>query len=100
MDQSDISNLVNNSEFKQKLSTLATKAELTAEQDEIVKLQAFDSNYVCGKSHSEDDGTQNHLVFQLVSRYFKTVANTQLLILVKLRHGNQKDCLMRLLNLH
>ena len=38
------------------------------------KLETFDSIYFCGKSHFEDDGTQNYLVFQTVSRYFKTVS--------------------------
>ena len=38
---------------------LAGKAELKAEQDKIVKLQAFDSSHFLGKSHFEDDGTQN-----------------------------------------
>ena len=35
----------------------------------------FDSIYFRGKSHFENDGTQNYLVFQTVSRYFKTVSN-------------------------
>ena len=38
------------------------------------KLETFDSIYFRGKSHFEDDGTQNYLVFQAVSRYFKTVS--------------------------
>ena len=41
-----------------------------------MKLQAFDLNYVCVKSHFEDDGTQNDPVFYSAFRYFKTVANT------------------------
>ena len=43
------------------------------------KLKTFDSIYFCGKSHFEDDGTQNYLVFQNVSRYFKTVDSNILL---------------------
>ena len=46
------------------------KTELRAAQDKIVKLQAFDSSYFYGKSYLEDDGTQNYIVFQAVSRYF------------------------------
>ena len=49
---------------------------LKPEQDKITKLQAFDSSYFCGKSHSEDDGTHNYLVFQPVNKHFKTVANS------------------------
>ena len=33
-------------------------------------------SYFCGKSHFEDDGTQNYLVFQPIYKCFKTVANT------------------------
>ena len=38
------------------------------------KLQTFDSIYFRGKSHFEEDGTQNDLVFQPMCRYFKRVA--------------------------
>ena len=61
------------SDLDKKLVKLATKAELNAEQDKIVKLQAFDSSYFRGKSHFEDDKTQNYLVFPLVHRCFKTL---------------------------
>ena len=60
----------------------------------MVKLRAFDSSYFCGKSHFEDNGIQNVLVFQPVSRYFK-----KLIIITNLQHGNEKDCLMTVLNL-
>ena len=59
LSKSHISNLVKNSDLNMKLATLATKAELKAEQDKFVKLQVFDSNYFFDKSHYEDDGTQN-----------------------------------------
>ena len=68
VDKSDISNLIRNSDLNKKLSTLGTKTELKAEQDKIVKLQAFDLSYFHGKSYFEDDGAQNYLVFQAVSR--------------------------------
>ena len=45
---------------KRKVATLATKAELKDEQNEIIKVEAFNSGYFCGKSHFKDDGTQNH----------------------------------------
>ena len=41
----------------------------------MVKLQAFDSSNLCGKSHFEDDDTQNFLLFQLVYKYFKKSPN-------------------------
>ena len=46
-----------------RVATLATKAGLKAEQDKITKLQAFDSSYFQGKSHFENAGTRNYLVF-------------------------------------
>ena len=61
--KSDISRFINNTNLDKKLATLATKAELKEEQDNITKLQAFDSSYFRNKSHSEDDETQNYLVF-------------------------------------
>ena len=35
------------------------------------KLKTFDLSYLIGKSHFEEDGTQNYLVFQPISRYFR-----------------------------
>ena len=40
------------------------------------KLKTFDSSYFIGKSHFEEDGTQNYLVFQPIVRYFKILPNT------------------------
>ena len=75
-DKSDIADLVKNAELYKKVAILATKAELKAEKDKIIKLQAFDSSYFCGKSYFEDDGTQNYLVFQTIYKYFKKIGNT------------------------
>ena len=35
------------------------------------KLKTFDSSYLIGKSHFEEDGTQDYLVFQSMYGYFK-----------------------------
>ena len=43
VNKSDFSTLIKNSVLNTKLATLATKAELKAEQDKTVKLQVFDS---------------------------------------------------------
>ena len=40
------------------------------------KLKTFDSSYFIGKSHFEEDGTQNYLVFQPLTKYFQMIANT------------------------
>ena len=45
-------------------------------QNNLNKPKTFDSSYFIGKSHFEEDGTQNYLVFQPISRYFKIIANT------------------------
>ena len=39
----------------------------------IKKLNTFDLSYFRGKSHFDEDGTQNWYVFQTISRYLKTV---------------------------
>ena len=40
------------------------------------KLKTFNSGYFIDKSHFEEDGTQNHLVFQPIHKYFKLITNT------------------------
>ena len=42
------------------------------------KLKTFDSSYFIDKSHFDEDGTQNYLIFQPIIRYFKvnTITNT------------------------
>ena len=40
----------------------------------LKKSETFDSIYFRGKSHFEDNGTQNYLVFETAYRYFKTVS--------------------------
>ena len=43
--------------------------------NELKKLKTFDSSYFIGKSHFEEDGTQNYLVFQPLNKYFKVITN-------------------------
>ena len=40
-----------------------------------LKKETFDWSYFHGKSHFEDDGTQNYLIFQTTYRYFKRVSS-------------------------
>ena len=40
-------------------------------ENELKKLKTFDSSYFFGNDYFEEDGTQNYLVFQPISRYFK-----------------------------
>ena len=63
-------------------------------ENQLKKLEAFHSIYFRGKSHFEDNGTQNCLVFQPIQRYFKIV-----LMIIIYYHGNLKDGLMKVLSL-
>ena len=67
--------MVTKTDFNNELSSLNTK--ITANKNELEKLQTFDSSYFRGKSHFEEDGTQNYLVFQPLTKYFKVIANTK-----------------------
>ena len=44
-------------------------------ENELKKLKTFDSSYFIGKSHFEEDGPQNYLVFQPINKYFKVITN-------------------------
>ena len=48
-------------------------------ESELNKLKTFHSGYFIGKSHFEEDGTQNYLVLQPIYRYFKVFSITQYL---------------------
>ena len=39
------------------------------------KLKTFDRSYFLGKSHFDEHGTQNYLVFQPLNKYFKLITN-------------------------
>ena len=59
--------------LNQKVKSNKTKHLLV--ENELKKIQKFDSIYFRGKSDFEEDGTQNYLVFQPIYRYFKRVSN-------------------------
>ena len=72
-------NLVTKTDFDNKLSSLnkkitSKKTKHLIVEIELKKLETFYSTYFCAKSHFEDDGTQNNLVFQTIHKYFKTVS--------------------------
>ena len=66
-------NLVTKTNFDVKLFSLNRK--ITSNENELQNLKTFDSSYFRGKSHFEEDGTQNYLVFQPINRYFKVTDN-------------------------
>ena len=68
-------NLMSKTDFDAKLSSLNRKITLNVSKHLLVKNQlkkpkTFNSSYFIGKSHFEEDGTQNRLVFQRMYRYF------------------------------
>ena len=68
-------------DFDDKLSNLnrkitKNKTDHLLVQNELKKLKIFDLGYFIGKSHFEEDGTQNYLIFQPIVRYFKFINNT------------------------
>ena len=70
-------NLETKTDFDNKLINLDKKLTQAKTKHLIIKnhfkkLETFDSICFCGKSHFEDDGTRNYLVFQATYRYFKT----------------------------
>ena len=74
-------NLITKTEFDAKFSRInrkitENKTENVLVKNQLNKLKTFDSSYFIGKSHFEEDGTQNYLVFQPIVRYFKILPNT------------------------
>ena len=69
-------NLITKTDFDAKLSSLnkkitQNKTKNLLVENELKKLKIFDLSYFIGKSQFEEDGTQNHLVFQPLKKYFK-----------------------------
>ena len=77
--------LITKTEFYSKLSILNRKIKIKKKhllaENELNKLKTFDSNYFIGKSHFDEDGTQNYLVFQPLNKYFKLITNTLSILL-------------------
>ena len=67
--------MIAKTDFDAKLSSLNRKVTKNKTrhllvENELKKLKTFDSDYFIGKSHFEEDGTQNYLVFQPIIYYF------------------------------
>ena len=45
-------------------------------RNELNELKTFNSSYFFGKSHFDEDGTQNYLIFQAINKHFKIITNT------------------------
>ena len=64
--------------LNQKVHSNKTKHLLV--ENELKKLETFDSIYFRGKSYFEEDGTQNYSVFQAMFRYCKRVVNSDYIL--------------------
>ena len=62
------------SSINRKITQIKSKHILV--ENEFNKLKTFDSSYFIGKSHFDEYGTRNYLVFQPMYRYFKMITNT------------------------
>ena len=49
-------------------------------ENQSKKLETLDSIYFCGKSHFENDGIQNYLVFQPIYKYFEITPTTNTIL--------------------
>ena len=75
-------NLTTKTDFDAKLSSpsqkiTASKTKNLLVENELKKLKTFNLVYFSGKSHFEEDGTDNYLVFQPIQKYFELISNTQ-----------------------
>ena len=77
MKKSDFDALL--SSFNMRVSANARQVLLA--KDELNQLKNFDLSYFISKSHFDEDGTQNHLVFEPLNEYFELVINTLSILL-------------------
>ena len=73
--------LITKTEVDSKLSSrnrkiTQNKTKYLLVENELNKIKTFDLGYFIGRSHFEEDGTQNYLVFQPIVRYFKVITGT------------------------
>ena len=61
----------------------ANKTKNKSIENEFKKLKTLDSSHFIGRSHFEEDGTQNYLVSHPVNRYFKVIVNNDYISLWK-----------------
>ena len=77
--------MITKTDFDAKLSSLnrnitSNKTSHLLFENELKKLKTFDLSYFQGKSHFEDDVTQNWLVFQPIYGYFEITPTTNIIL--------------------
>ena len=75
-----VKTLATNGEKEKKL---ATKAELKAEQDKIVKCQIYDLSLFTGQIYFNNDGAQIYLILQLLYYTLKRLGGTEKVVSLK-----------------
>ena len=88
-------NLVTKTDFDTKLICLnkninSNKRMHLLVENDLKKLQTFDSSYFQGKNHFEEDGAHNYLVFQPTEKYFKKISNTDHSVVPALNYVGNK----------
>ena len=78
-------NLITKTDFDAKLSSLnrkisSNKSKHLLVENGLEKLKIFHLSYFIGKSHFEEDGTQNYLVFQPMHRYLRVNTSTNQIV--------------------
>ena len=73
--------MVTKTDFDNSVSSLNGKITINKTKNESIenelrRLKTFDSSYFIGKSHFEEDDTQNYLVFQPLNKDFEVITNT------------------------
>ena len=73
-------NLITKTDFDAKLSSLnrkitSNKTKHLLVKNQLKKLKSFDLGYFIGKSHFDEDGAQNCLIFQPILKYFTLKSN-------------------------
>ena len=63
----------------------ANKSKNLLVENTLKKLKTYDLSYFIGKSHFEDDSTQNYLVLQPLNKYFKVVANAKYIVEIQIQ---------------
>ena len=94
-------NLITKTDFDAKLSSLnrkitQNKSKHLLVENELNKLKTFDSGYFIGKSHFEEDGVQNYLVFQPLNKYFKVITNANTKYISSWQSKGLSDEIMKL----
>ena len=72
--------MVRKTDFDAKLSRFnikitSNKTRHIIVENELKMLKTFYLSYFIGKSHFEEDDTQNYLVYQPLNKYFKIITN-------------------------